>query len=631
MRCQRCATENHASNLFCGACGCRLEIACARCGRSYPAPSEFCRGCGAALQQPPEQREARGERKQATILFADIVGSTHLIANLDAEEGMARLRPVLAAMAHVVQRFEGSIIQRLGDGLLVAFGAPRAQEGHALLACRAALAMQEAVAALPSAPPIRIGLHSGEVVVGEFDTGSAIERATIGATLHFASRIEQLAKPGSVLLSQACWRLVRAYCDTEALGPHSLKGFDEPVEVYRLIGLKPAVASEQFREASLPPLVGRDAEMALLQNAQAEAERGNAAVIGISAPPGMGKSRLCYEFSEWCRRRQIEVPEARALAYAHATPLQAVLEMVRSFLRLSPLDRPHDARQKIAHRLLALDPSFEADLPLLNDFLGVSDPECSAPPLGPHARHVRLREIFRRIVAAAGKKPSVIVIDDLHWLDAASADYMETLIDAAIGTRAMVVVNFRPPYRADWMARPEYREVALGELGPADTHGLVGALIGGRPELFGLREQIAERSSGNPFFAEELVRSLEEGGILLGERGSYELGAPPNTAGLPATVEAVLGERMDRLPEREKALLQIGATIGREFPATILITVAAADPGGVEALLARLVDSSLIRKHQSFAGPGFAFKHPLIQEVCYAMQLRAGEPSCTRP
>lgn len=623
MRCQQCDSDNPVASRYCATCGARLEIVCVQCGHGASPADEFCSWCGATMRVSPGRSGPGGERKQATVLFADIVGSTHMIASLDAEEAMGRLRPVLAAMAQAVRRFDGTIIRSLGDGLKASFGAPRALEGHALLACKAALAMQEAVAALQDAPPIRIGLHSGEVVAGELDTGSAVERETVGVTVHLASRIEQLAEPGGIWLSQACRLLVRSYCDTIPVGVHAVKGFAEPVEVHRLLGLKQAVASEQFRGTELTQFMGRDDELALLQRALAAAERGEASAIGISAPPGVGKSRLCYEFTEWCRRRHIDVLEARAFIYAHATPMQPVLEMLRSFFRLSPLDEGVAAREAIAQRVLALDPSFEADLPLLTDFLGVGDPEKPISRQDPRLRHAALRDIVRRIVRGVGQRPSVIIVEDLHWLDEASADFVETIVDAVAGSRIVLVLNFRPSYEADWMMRPYYRELPLAELARSDIRGMVRTLAGGEPGLEAISAQVADRSGGNPFFAEELVKSLADSGVLVGERGKYRLGASGEQAQLPATVEAVVGARIDRLQEGDKSLLQIGAVIGKEFPLVVLQQVAAIPAPRIEAALARLCDAGLVQEQASIAGRSFAFRHPLIQEVAYAMQLRA--------
>lgn len=575
------------------------------------------------LRQARRDGAAGGERKQATVLFADIVDSTSFIAGLDAEAAMGRLRPVIAAMAQAVRRFDGTILRSLGDGLKASFGAPQAREGHALLACKAALAMREAVAALPASPVIRVGLHSGEVIAGELDTGTAVEHEAAGITVHVANRIEQLAQPGDICLSRECRQLVLAYCDTVSLGRHLARGLPDRIELHRLVGLKPAVASGQFRDADLARLYGRSEEVAALQRAFAAAEQGQASAIGLVAPPGVGKSRLCYEFGEWCRRRGVNVLEARALVYAHATPLQPVLEMLRSLFRLAPLDEPTAARAAIARRLVEFGLVSEDELPLLADFLGLGTPEPSVARLDPRVKHAQLREVVRRMVQGAGREPAVIIFEDLHWLDQPSEDFVETLVDAVAGTRVLLVLNFRPTYRAPWMDRAHYREVALGELGAGDTGDLVQELTGDAPALAGLRAEITERSGGNPFFAEELVLSLADNGVLVGERGQYRAGPSRNLAQLPATLETVLGARIDRLPEREKMLLQVGAIVGKEFPLAVVQAVAAILESEIEPLLARLSDSGLVRELTTVAGRSFAFRHPLIQEVAYGMQLRA--------
>jgi len=621
-RCDQCGSTSPIGSRFCASCGSGLEISCPACGHRAPAASEFCTWCGSLLRQARRDGAAGGERKQATVLFADIVDSTSFIAGLDAEAAMGRLRPVIAAMAQAVRRFDGTILRSLGDGLKASFGAPQAREGHALLACKAALAMREAVAALPASPVIRVGLHSGEVIAGELDTGTAVEHEAAGITVHVANRIEQLAQPGDICLSRECRQLVLAYCDTVSLGRHLARGLPDRIELHRLVGLKPAVASGQFRDADLARLYGRSEEVAVLQRAFAAAEQGQASAIGLVAPPGVGKSRLCYEFGEWCRRRGVNVLEARALVYAHATPLQPVLEMLRSLFRLAPLDEPTAARAAIARRLVEFGLVSEDELPLLADFLGLGTPEPSVARLDPRVKHAQLREVVRRMVQGAGREPAVIIFEDLHWLDQPSEDFVETLVDAVAGARVLLVLNFSPTYRAPWMDRAHYREVALGELGAGDTGDLVQELTGDAPALAGLRAEITERSGGNPFFAEELVLSLADNGVLVGERGQYRAGPSRNLAQLPATLETVLGARIDRLPEREKMLLQVGAIVGKEFPLAVVQAVAAILESEIEPLLARLSDSGLVRELTTVAGRSFAFRHPLIQEVAYAMQLR---------
>jgi tetratricopeptide (TPR) repeat protein len=548
-----------------------------------------------------------------------------LIAGLDAEQAMGRLQPVVLAMAQAVRRFDGTILRTLGDGLKAAFGVPRTQERHALLACRAALAMQEAIAALPNAPPIRIGIHSGEVVAGALDTGSAVEQEAQGMTVHLANRIEQLAEPGTICLSRETRALVGAYCATVPLGPHALKGIAEPVEVFRLTGLRPALASDVFRDNELGPLRDRLTEMRILQDALLAAEAGTASAIGISAPAGIGKSRLCYECSEWCRQRGVYVLEARAHVFGQATPLQPVLEMLRAFFQISQFDAPDRARQNIRDRLLELDDSFATDLPLVFEFLGCPLPDAPpVQPLEPRARHVLLRDIVRRMVKVLGRRTSVILIEDLHWLDDASAEFVETMVDAVAGAHTLMVLNFRPGWTARWMTQPHYRELRLGELDESDTQQVVLDLIGDAPQLSDLVARIVTQSGGNPFFAEELVLSLVQSGVLVGERGRYRLAADaPGDLVLPATVEAVIGARLDRLDEREKTLLQIGAVIGKEFPLAVVQQVARISPEEATQMLGHLSDAELIQPCKTAVGPGFTFRHPMLQEVAYAMQLRA--------
>ena len=623
VRCRECAHDNAIGSNFCSACGVRLEVACTACGRGCPATSHFCAWCGAPRTEGSRLTEAAGERKQATVLFADIVGSTELIIGLDAEAAKDRLEPAVMAMVRAVRRFNGTVLRTLGDGLKAAFGVPHAQEGHALLACQAALAMRDAVAALPDATPIRIGLHSGEVVAGTLDTGSAVEQEAQGMTVHLASRIEQAAEPGNIYISRECRALVEAYCDAVSIGTRALRGIPDPVEIYQLIGTRPAVNSDHFRGAGLTPLRGRAADLDVLRRAVLDAGHGAASVIGIAAQAGLGKSRLCFEFGEWCRGRRVQVLEARAHVLGQATPLRPMLEVLRAFFRISPGLDPAAARQKIAERLQALDPSLADGLPLLADLLNISDPELTDRPLDPRTRHTRLREILGRMVKAAGRRTSVIIIEDLHWLDETSQDFMQTMAEAVSGTNVVMVVTFRPPWSASWTARTDYRELRLAELDQGDIRELVRDLVGDAPALEPVVTQVADQSGGNPFFAQELILSLAQTGVLLGARRRYRL-APSgwNDPVLPATVEAVIGARIDHLTERQKMVLQIGAVIGKEFPFAVAREVAEIAEPSLQSLFDHLCAAEMIQPCTTEAGASFAFRHPLIHQVAYAMQLR---------
>lgn len=632
MLCGRCGEQNPAINRFCQGCGLPLPIACPSCSHVNPAVAAFCGSCGSSLQ--PVSRPARssgvspgilhGEFKQVTVLFADLVSSTELVARLDPEEAMQRLKPALDTMCEAVERFEGTVVRTLGDGILAFFGAPRAQEGHALLACEAALAIRDAPMLRREAMAVRIGLHSGPIVADARSADKASDNGAYGVTIHLASRLPPKVEPGGICLTEETYRLARAFCDADRLGRHRLRGMPEPVELFLLKGLKPAVASQQFRGVALTSFLGRDREMTLLQRTLTAVETGTSRVTGIVGAPGTGKSRLCYEFAEWCRGRLIPVLEARAQPYGAATPLQPVLEFLRlNYFNVKPDDDTEQAAQRIAECLAELGSTFEADLPLVCDFLGIKYGQDSRARLNPKARNVRLLDIVRHLIRQRGVNASVIIIEDLHWLDQASEEFVATLVEAVATTKTCLVVNCRPAYSAPWMRSANYQQIELAELNSSDTDLLVDELVGRRPELAEIRERIVERSGGNPFFAEELIRSLKERLALVGEEGDFRRGIVSSLDVLPSTVQAVIGARIDRLLEPERDLLQTAAIIGKEFQFKVLQQVAGQEAAEVQELLARLYSTGLLQFVNGPDGRSYSFRHPLIQEVAYSMQLRS--------
>ncbi len=633
MLCEQCGEHNRETNRFCQSCGSPLPLKCLACMHSNPPESAFCGSCGAALgNSRPQQALAgphavpvHGELKQVTVLFADIVSSTELVAELDAEDAMRRLKPALDTMCEAVERFEGTVVRTLGDGVLAFFGAPRAQEGHGLLACEAALAIRDAFRLREDAMSIRIGLHSGEIVAEAPLVSTVTEQGAYGLAIHLASRLPAKVEPGEICLTEETYRLVRAFCEVVSLGRHRLRGVPEPVELFLLKNLKRAVASQQFRGVSLTSFRGRTREMSLLQRTLAAVESGGSRVTGIVGAPGTGKSRLCYEFAEWCRGRRIPVFEARAQPFGAATPFQPILELLRSsYFNVSPEDDPDQAVGQIAIRLAEIGSKFEADLALVCDFLGVRYDQGSSPSwLNPKTRNARLLDIVRHMIRQRGALASVIIIEDLHWLDQASEEFVATLVDAVVSTKTVLVVNFRPTYFAFWMRLPHYQQIELGELTPTDTEGLVNELLGQRPELAEIRRRIAERSGGNPFFAEELTRSLVEHVALVGEQGDYSRGIANGSDVLPPTVQAVIGARIDRLAPAERDLLQTAAIVGKEFQSSILQLVVNLSPVDIEAALIRLCSSEMLQPYVGPDGQGYSFRHPLIQEVAYSTQLRS--------
>jgi class 3 adenylate cyclase/tetratricopeptide (TPR) repeat protein len=639
MECPACHTANPDSNRFCEDCGSALTYKCAGCGFDCTPQARFCGGCGTSLRRglvpataprpavkTAEPASGWGELKQATILFADIVSSTEQIAQLDPEQAMDRLQPAVMLMCEAVERFGGTVMRTLGDGVMALFGVPRALEGHARLACESALHMQAAFGNNPQGLKIRVGLHSGLVASDPNAQDGGKGGGAHGWTIHLASRVVGAAAPGGVAITDECYSLVRGSVDVESIGHPPLKGIPDPVEIFRLVGLKAAFASQHFHHAKLTPFRGRDKELTLLQQAQRLTEAGDAQVVGVTGDPGTGKSRLCYEFAQWCRTRGWPVFEVRAQLYGSATPLQPVLELMRTFFfEIAAADTPAAARSRIAARLDQLGSSHPGDHGLLCDFLGVADNSAGSPPGSLHAkaRRSRLLAIVGALVKQGAGTNSVILIEDMHWLDDASEEFVAALVEAVAHTRTMIVLNYRSSYHSPWVAFENFQEVQIGELSAADTDALVRELISHRREFQEISQLVVKRSGGNPFFAEELVRSLAERGVLSGDPSHSSNGVASVERALPATVQAVIGARIDRLSESEKSVLQMCAIIGKEVPLAVLERVAGSLRGQIDRALDALCYAELIQAQPATGGKRYAFGHPLIQEVAYSTQLKA--------
>ena len=420
----------------------------------------------------------------------------------------------------------------------------------------------------------------------------------------------------------------------EDLGRVTVKGVKEPLRVYELRGIgRLRTRLEVSRARGFTKFVGRQSEMAALEAALERAIAGSAQVVGVVAEPGTGKSRLCYEFAERCRAREIKVYEGHGVAHGKAVPWSPILEFFRSYFGITEQDTAQAARDKIAGRMVLLDETLVEGLPLLFDFLGVPDPERQAPPLGPEARQRQLLDLIRRLARArSAREAAVVLFEDLHWFDRASEEYIENIVsEIAPGNRTLVLLNFRPEYHAAWMQRSYYQQLPLLPLGGEAIRELFVDLIGIDPSLQRLTELIRERTGGNPFFIEEIVQSLVETGALVGTRGAYHLGKPAEEIGVPASVQSVLAARIDRLPEREKRVLQTASVIGEKFSEPILSRVA--DLGDdLPAALHALTSAEFLYQEALYPEAEYAFKHPLTQEVTYRSQLaerRAGVHAAT--
>jgi class 3 adenylate cyclase len=610
MRCPSCGFENASGIKFCGECGALLKVKCSSCGFANAPGIKFCGECGKPLAEvakpgaPPDHRSytpkhlaekiltsrsaLEGERKQVTVLFADVKGSMDLAEQLDPEEWHKIMDRFFAILSEGVHRFEGTINQYTGDGIMALFGAPIAHEDHAQRACYAALSLRDAVReyanevrvryGVPFA--VRIGLNSGEVVVGKIGDDLRMDYTAQGHTVGLAQRMEALAESGHICLSEHTARLVEGYFQLQDLGRPKVKGVSEPVGLFDLEGLGPfRIRLDRSRARGLSAFVGRDSEMGMLEAALQQALAGHGRIVGVVAQAGVGKSRLCFEFTERCRARGIVVHQAHCPAHGKTVAYLPVLELLRGYFGLADGDSPRAAREKIAGRLLLLDRAFDAALPLIWDFLRVPDAERPVEELDPTVRQQQLHDFFRRLVRARSERePAVLFFDDLHWIDSASDVLLAQLVDAARGTRTLWLVNFRPEYRAEWMQRSDYQQLPLTPLGSEAIRALLGQLLGSDPR-------------------------------------------PAAEIGVPATVQSVLAARIDRLPEREKQVLQTASVIGQRFSGPILGRVVEVSDGELSAALHTLTNAEFLYTEALYPEVEYSFKHPLAQEVAYRSQL----------
>ncbi len=665
MQCPQCRADNDAGLRFCESCGATLARLCPSCGHELKPQARFCGKCGASLQgsesgaqgsgvgiaEPrtpdPDPRSytpkhladkilqsksaLEGERKQVTVLFADVKGSMELAEQLDPEEWSQIMNRFFRILSEGVERFEGFVDKFTGDGIMALFGAPIAHEDHAQRACYAALHLttelrryaDEIRLAHGLGFSVRMGLNSGEVVVGKIGDDLRMDYTAQGHTVGLAARMEQMADPGKALLTGHTAKLVSGYFQLRDLGETRIKGLTDLLHVFELEGVgRMRTRLDVSHARGFSKFVGRQSEMAALEAALERARAGNSQVVGVVAEPGTGKSRLCFEFVERCRAREIKVYEGHGVAHGKVVPWFPILEFSRAYFGITEQDRPEAARDKIAGRMLLLDETLGEGLAVMFDFLGVPDPERPVPPMEPEARERQLFDIIRRLARArSAREPAVFLFEDLHWFDRASEAFLENMVDAAPGNRSLLLLNFRPEYHAQWMQRSYYQQLPLLPLGPEVTAELFADLLGTDASLRPLTDRVQERTAGNPFFIEEIVQSLVETGVVAGTRGAYRLVTAAAEVGLPATVQSVLAARIDRLPEREKRVLQAASVIGKKFSEPILRRVTDLGDGDLPAALHALTSAEFLYEEALYPEAEYAFKHPLTQEVAYRSQL----------
>jgi adenylate cyclase len=541
-----------------------------------------------------------------------------------------------AILADGVERFEGFVDKFTGDGIMALFGAPIAHEDHAQRACFAALHLRDELRRYADGLgrsrgiefSVRMGINSGAVVVGKIGDDLRMEYTAQGHTVGLAQRMEQVASAHAICLSEATAKAVGGYVTLRDLGPTSIKGATEPVRVFELEGLSTQrTRLEVARARGLTRFVGRAAEMDVLEAALARARAGNGQVIGVVAEAGTGKSRLCFEFAEHCRAAGMRVIEGRCAPYGRNVPLLPILQVFRHYYGITEQDSDQSAREKLAGHLLLRDDGYREVLPVLFEFFGVPDPDRPVPHLDPEVKQRQLFGVLRKLVQR-GAEDTVAFIEDLHWIDGASAAWLDEWVDAIAGTRFVLVVNFRPEFAAPWVRKSYYQQLPLAPLSTQAVHQLLASLLGPDPSIGGLGDAIHARTGGNPFFTEEVVQSLLESGKLQGDAGAYRLTAPVATLDVPPSVHAVLAARIDRLADREKQVLQTAAVIGKDFSEPVLVRVLAETaphdvrPADLSGALRALAQAEFVYEQAVYPVAEYTFKHPLTQQVAYDTLLR---------
>ncbi|MBV8362513.1 MAG: AAA family ATPase [Deltaproteobacteria bacterium] len=552
MRCSKCGSDNREGRKFCTNCGASLIVACPQCGAAIQSGEKFCGECGAAVgasappawsstQPIPLQSTAAipatdaidGERKTVTALFADIKGSMELMEDLDPEEARAIVDPALKLMMEAVHRYGGFVVQSTGDGIFALFGAPIAHEDHPQRALYSALRMHEAMrhygeqlrADKGLNLQVRIGVNIGEVVVRTLQTGAEhTEYSPIGHSTSLAARLQTLATPGSTVISGNMRGLVEGYFQLKGLGPTRIKGVTEPVELFEITGLGPLrTRLQRAAVRGLTKFVGREREMDALRHALEEVKAGHGQIVAVIADPGVGKSRLFYEFKAISQSGCI-VLEAFSVSHGKASAYLPVIDLLHGYFEITPDDDGRKRREKVGGKVLMLDRALEDALPYLFSLLGIADvPDPLAQMDGQVKRHRTLEAIKKVLLRESLNQPLIAIFEDLHWIDGETQALLNLLADGIASAHILLMVNYRPEYHHEWGNRSHYVQLRLDPLGSQSAAEMLSGLLGAAPELLPVKQTIIERTEGNPFFIEELVQALFDEGVLV-RNGAVKVG-----------------------------------------------------------------------------------------------------------
>ena len=629
-RCPACGFANEATERFCGGCGASLTPPVAPEPRFGPPQAYTPKHLAARILDSRAALE--GERKLVTVLFADLQSSMELLADRDPEEARRVLDPVLQLMMAAVHRYEGTVNQVMGDGIMALFGAPLAHEDHATRGCYAALQMQESIKryaeevrhTLGVAVRIRVGLNSGEVIVRTIRSDLRMDYTAVGQTTHLASRMEQLADPGSILLTTGTLALAEGFVQTRPLGPTPVKGLAGPVEVYELVGAGPARSRLRAAAArGLTRFVGRAVEMAHLAGAMQRAAAGHGQLVAVLGEAGVGKSRLCHEFTHSPEARQWVVLETGAVSYARGSSYSPVLDLLRQYFRIEARDDHARVREKVGEALVALEPALVRYHAALLWLLDVPSDDPQWADLDPTQRRRRALDGVRTLlVRESARRPVVLVCEDLHWVDTETQTLLDEMVASLPTARMLLLVTYRPEYQHGWANLPVCTQFRMEALPPGPTDELLETLLGPDAGLRPLKRLLVQLTDRNPFFLEETVRTLAEVGVLAGEPGAYRQARIIEALQIPPTVQAILAARIDRLPDGAKRLLQSAAVVGMHVPMVLLQEIAE-EGEDLPTHLATLQAGEFLYESRLFPDFEYTFRHVLTHDVAYGSLSQA--------
>ena len=623
-----------------------FDANCGACGAPVGAAQRFCGSCGSPLGNAARLLEGRspadllprhladrvrrssqgsvGELKFVTVLLADIVGSTALVEGLDPEETIELLNPALEAMIDAVHAYEGTVNKMQGDGIMALFGAPIAHEDHAVRACYAALAMQERIRQGSDGDlRIRVGLHSGKVIVRYLRSDLTVEYEADGPAVHLASRMESLAQPGAIYITGATYELAEGHISARSLGDISVKGISTPVKTYLLQGRVEQRSRWAARVArGLSPFVGRRQEAETLRKALEQAHSGAGNLVAVVGGPGIGKSRLIRRFLESDVFESWSAIEISAFPDGMNASYQPISRMLRGWFAIGEQEAKSGIAAKIRDRIRAVDATLEASLPAMHALLDLSVEDPEWQQLGPPQRRQRIIDLIRQIVVRrAQARPLLLFFEDLHWADAETLAVLDSLVEVVSQHRVLIVVTSREEPARKWNESPVYTQITLEPLDLSEAGNLLELVLGRDPGLDDLKELLLKRADGTPLFIEESVASLVSSGALRGERGNHVLCRPISELDVPKDVHALLAARIDRLSQRQKDLLQTAAVIGREVPYRLLALTSGLSTGEITSISGELQAAELLYQVGLPPEGSLLFKHALTQETAYASLL----------